>query len=95
MRLSTTLPPSLQGHLAQLGARIRLARKQQRLTLAAMEALTGIHRTTLGRLEYGDQGVGIGALITVLAALGQAHEIEFILGSAHSHGNNMEIPPHA
>jgi transcriptional regulator with XRE-family HTH domain len=53
-----------------LGSRIRLARIRRSLTQEEIATRTGFHRTTVVDLESGKAGVSIGALISVLAALG-------------------------
>ena len=63
----------------RLGARLRLARKAQGLTLADVERLCRIHRTTLGRLERGDLGVSLAVLLGVLEVLGELADIELLL----------------
>ncbi|NRR32818.1 helix-turn-helix transcriptional regulator [Oxalobacteraceae bacterium] len=79
----------------RLGARIRLARKAQRLTLLDLERVCRIHRTTLGRLERGDLGVSLGLLLSVLEALGELADVELLLSQpdkpAHQRGTKAPI----
>ena len=56
--------------LKLLGRRIRLARLRRSLTQADIAERTGISRPTVIDLESGKSGVAIGALVSVLAALG-------------------------
>lgn len=63
----------------RLGERIRLLRKARGLTLAQLEGMCRIHRTTLGRLERGEPGVSIGVLLTVLETLGDLADVELLI----------------
>lgn len=56
--------------LKLLGGRIRLARIRRSLTQVEMAERTGFSRSTVVDLEAGKSGVSIGALVSVLGALG-------------------------
>jgi transcriptional regulator with XRE-family HTH domain len=56
--------------LKLLGGRIRLARVRRSLTQEEIAVRTGFNRSTVIDLESGKAGVSIGALISVLTALG-------------------------
>lgn len=71
----------------RLGERLRLARKRQKLSLADLERICRIHRTTLGRLERGDLGVSVGVLLSALEALDELAELELLL-------NRADLPRH-
>jgi transcriptional regulator with XRE-family HTH domain len=70
---------SLRSTTHALGQRIARARKARRLTLIALQARCGIHRTTLSRLESGDPGVTLGVFMTVLESLNLLSDIELLL----------------
>jgi len=78
----------------RLGERIRLARKARALTLADMERLCRIHRTTLGRLERGDLGVSLGTLLSVLEVLNEFADIELLLSQPDTpkHRRGAAVP---
>lgn len=80
-------PPTTQVQevAERLGARIRMRRKSLRLTLDDMEKKTGIHRTTLGRLERGDTGTSLVVFFSVLESLQELSEVELLL-------TNPEVP---
>jgi len=81
----------VQESARRLGERIRRARKAQQLTLADLERMCRIHRTTLGRLERGDLGVSIGAVLSVLEALNEMADMELILSLADTPKHNRPI----
>jgi len=56
--------------LAQLGERLRLRRKAQRITAAAAAEAAGMSRVTLHRIERGEPSVTMGAWMATAAALG-------------------------
>ena len=55
---------------ARFGARVRAARQQQGLTLAALAAAAGISRATLSNLERGEHSPSLTAATNVARALG-------------------------
>lgn len=61
--------------LALLGARIRQARKRQRVTAVAAAQAAGLSRVTLHRIERGEPSVAVGAWVAVATALGLAFEL--------------------
>jgi len=63
----------------RLGARIRLARKAQKRTLAELEEVCRVHRQTLARLERGDPGVSMGVMLSVLEALRTLSDVELLV----------------
>lgn len=77
----------VQQTFAELGTRIRLARKARGWTLTELEAQCGIHRTTLGRLERGDLGVSAQVLLTVFEALQELADFSLLL-------SRPEVPRH-
>ncbi len=71
MARATTAPfPRVARSLADLGARIRLARLRRRLSAALVAERAGMTRPTLHALERGEPGVSLGALANVLHNLG-------------------------
>lgn len=72
---------SVRESLVDLGRRIRLARKSRKLSLSDLENICRIHRTTLGRLERGEEGVSLGVFLTVLETLNELADIELVLSN--------------
>jgi len=66
----TILLPSQQRTLNALGEHIKLARLRRDLSAEQVAERAGIGRSTLLRIEKGDQGVAIGALLKALFVLG-------------------------
>lgn len=62
--------PQTARNPTQVGAAIRRARRQARLTQAALGAKTGLRQATISDLERGEGEVRLGTLLDVLAALG-------------------------
>lgn len=77
----------------QLGERLRRARKAQKLTLADLERICRIHRTTLGRLERGEIGVSMGAFLSVLEALNELSDIELIVSQPETPKHRRTVSP--
>lgn len=69
------LPPERR-LLAEMGERLRLARRRRKLSTTAVAQGAGLSRSTLYKVEAGDPGVTLGACMRVLAALGLANDIE-------------------
>ena len=63
-------PAAEQARLADLGARLRAARKRQRVSAVAAAQAAGISRVTLHRIERGEPTVAIGAWAAAADALG-------------------------
>lgn len=62
--------PVAEATLRELGESVVAWRKLHRLTQEQVARRAGIARVTLTRLERGEEGVGIGALVRVLSVLG-------------------------
>jgi transcriptional regulator with XRE-family HTH domain len=62
--------PQEQRLLAELGERLRLARRRRKLNSTVVAQRAGISRTTLYKVETGDPGVTIGSCLRVLTVLG-------------------------
>lgn len=68
-------PAAVEQAAAQLGANIATARLRRRWPQAALARRAGITRATLGAIEKGKLGTGIGAYVSVLWALGMEQDI--------------------
>jgi transcriptional regulator with XRE-family HTH domain len=66
----TVLLPSQQRTLVHLGENIRLARLRRDLPATQVAERAGIGRSTLVKVEKGDEGVSIGVYLRVLFVLG-------------------------
>lgn len=69
------LPPPVLDNLVELGQRIALARKIQRLRQEDLSAMTGISRSTLTEIEKGSPFVSMGNYMATLWSLGIMSEI--------------------
>ena len=69
------LLPSQKRLLKTLGKQIRYARLRRDLTTVQVAERAGIARTTLVKIEKGDEGVAIGQYFCVLLALGLGNDI--------------------
>ena len=65
---SSLASPHLE-RLAALGARLRAARKQQKVSAVATAEAAGMSRVTLHRIERGEPGVAVGAWVAAAGAL--------------------------
>ena len=72
----TILLPSQQRILNDLGENIRYARLRRDLSAEQIVERAGIGRSTLVKVEKGDQGVAIGTYLKVLFALGLADDLK-------------------
>jgi transcriptional regulator with XRE-family HTH domain len=63
-------PAEVNEAVARLGANIQAARLRRRWPQAELADKAGITRATLGAIEQGKLGTGIGAYVSVLWALG-------------------------
>ncbi|MFC9444535.1 MULTISPECIES: helix-turn-helix domain-containing protein [unclassified Brevibacterium] len=61
--------------LGDVGGSIRRWRIMQSLKAAELAQRAGISRTTLQKIERGDPGVSIGAVMSVMQALGQLDHV--------------------
>ena len=75
---SDTLPDPARALLADLGARLRLARRRRHRTAEDVAAEAGITRVTLRRAEAGEPGVTMANYLKVLTVLGLAQDLVFI-----------------
>ena len=72
------LLPSQIRILQTLGEQIRYARLRRDLTSVQIAERAGISRSTLVRIEKGDEGVALGQYFRVLIALGLASDITLV-----------------
>ncbi len=77
-RISPTLFPAMVRQLAELGARLRLARLRRQYSAATVAARAGMTRVTLGRVEKGDPGTGLGAYASVIRVLGLQTDLDAV-----------------
>ena len=86
-----TLPTQATERIKELGYRVRLARTRRGMSIVEVAAKAGINRNTLNALELGKPGIGLGAYVTVLWALGLDKTLD---GVAHPdadiHGKTLE-----
>ena len=80
--------------LTSLGMRIRRLRKSKKWSLTDLQERTGVHRTTLSRLELGHPGVTIGAMAAVLETLGILSDLELLVIKDESTLHQNEQVPH-
>lgn len=82
MELMPSKPPVVfpqeQRLLAELGERLRLARKRRKLSNAVVAQRAGISRGTLYKVEAGDPGATLGSYVRVLAVLGLEGDLQQI-----------------
>lgn len=74
----TSLLPSQERILSTLGENLRLARLRRDLSSTQVAERAGVARTTLVRLEHGDDGVSLASLIKVLFVLGLDADLESV-----------------
>lgn len=72
------LLPSQRRLLQTLGEQIRYARLRRDLTTVQTAERAGIGRTTLVKIEKGDEGVSLGQYFRVLIALGLGNDITLL-----------------
>ena len=72
------LLPSQRRLLSTLGEQLRYARLRRDLTTVQIAERAGIARTTLVKIEKGDEGVALGQYFRVMLALGLGNDIILI-----------------
>ena len=82
-RKSPPLPIPVLRSLRKLGHDIRDARRRRRIPAAILAERASISRTTLNKIEDGDEGVYIGNYAAVLFALGLADRIADLADATH------------
>lgn len=81
--------PQEQRLLAQLGERLRLARRRRKLSTTAVAGRAGISRTSLYKVEAGDAGATMGTYLRVLVALGLEGDLH-ALGADDKVGRKLQ-----
>jgi len=77
---SATAPTAVRQAVVRLGANIASARISRRWRQADLAAKAGVTRGVILRVEAGHLGVGIGAYVAALWALGLHHEVANLAG---------------
>ncbi len=72
------LLPKYERMLQTMGENIRLARLRRDLSSEQISERAGISRTTLIKIEHGDEGVAIGLYLRVLIVLGLQDDLLLI-----------------
>ncbi len=83
------LLPSTDSLLAQLGARLRIARLRRKLPAKQMAERAGMSPMTLRSVERGGAGVTLGAYAAVMQVLGLERDIE-LLAQADPVGRELQ-----
>ncbi|MFI3243638.1 MAG: helix-turn-helix transcriptional regulator [Akkermansia sp.] len=73
--MKRTLLPVQQRRLNSFGENIKLARLRRNLSAQQVAERADISRTTLSKIEKGDEGVAIGSIYRVLIVLGLDQDI--------------------
>jgi transcriptional regulator with XRE-family HTH domain len=71
----TTTPLPVIRALKKLGQDLRDARKRRRIPMQLAAERAAISRTTLSKIEKGDEGVSVGAYAKVLFVLGMIERV--------------------
>lgn len=75
--------PKSKTALARLGRDMRAARLRRNIARADLALRAGTSPSTIGRLEKGDPGVGIGTLADILVALGLIERLADLVDVRH------------
>ena len=75
---TASLLPSTDALLAQLGARLRIARLRRKLPAKQLAERAGMSPMTLRSIERGGAGVTLGAYAAVMQVLGLERDFEFL-----------------
>lgn len=67
--------PVAESALRELGSAVATWRKLHQLTQVQLATRAGVSRPVITRLERGDEGVGLGALVRVLAVFGIENDL--------------------
>ena len=91
MPKSITIPVEAQRRVEALGARLRLARLRRGFSGEQLAEKAGINRDTLSAVEHGRPTVTLGAVATVLWALGLDGTLDHAADSdTDLHGKALE-----
>ena len=78
IKVQEGLPAEARALIAQLGERIRIARKRRAITMEDMASRMFVTRKTLARLENGDLGVSLAVFTSALWILGLEKDLHAI-----------------
>ena len=84
------IPAGVVSALGKVGRDIRDARRRRRLTMALVAERAMISPATLGRIERGDGGVGIGSYAAVLHALNNMDQDLLLVAKDDEFGRQMQ-----
>ena len=68
----------LEKRLADLGERLRLARRRRKFGVEVTARAAGVSRMTLYRAESGSPAVALGTLVRILSVLGMDADLELV-----------------
>lgn len=68
--MTESAPKAIPTQLAEIGARLRLARKDRNLSLASVAGRANISAATLSRIENGKQPLGLELFLSLTGLLG-------------------------
>jgi DNA-binding XRE family transcriptional regulator len=77
------LPVPVVRALRKLGQDINDARRRRRITIALMAERANLSRTTIGKIEKGDETASIGGYASVLFVLGMEKRLSELVDSVH------------
>lgn len=77
-KTKAVLLPTQQRILQRLGENLKLARLRRNLTAEQVAERAGIGRSTLVKVEKGDEGVAIGTYLKVLFVLDLGKDLELV-----------------
>lgn len=77
-RSTQPLLPAIEGHLVQLGARLRRARVLRGITRESLSERTNLSLMTLKKIEDGNAAVAIGSYLLVLQILGFEADLDAV-----------------
>ena len=83
MKTAIALPVPVLRALRKLGQDINHARRRRRITIALMAERAGISRSTLGKIEKGDNTTSIGGYASVLFVLGMEKRLGDLVDGVH------------
>jgi hypothetical protein len=89
---SNSTPIPVKRALQKLGRDLRDARKRRRIPMLLAAQRAGISRTTLDKVEKGDEGVGVAAYVRVLFIMGMVQRFADLADPQYDHlGIQLEI----
>lgn len=82
MYITSNTPIPVKRTLKKLGEDLRNARKRRRIPMRLAAERAGISRTTLTKIEKGDEGVSVGAYAKLLFILGMIQRLTELVDPA-------------